>query len=65
RLVPESVQGELFGLLQVARNFGFVVGPILGGLLFDWEPAAPYLFAGIVSVMTAFFIPKARGAQEG
>ena len=56
--VPERHQGELFGVLQIARNFGFVVGPILGGRLFDLAPAAPYLFAGLVSLAAAGFVPR-------
>lgn len=56
--VPDERQGELFGVLQIARNFGFVVGPILGGRLFDLAPAAPYLFAGAVSILAATFVPR-------
>ncbi len=59
RAVPEDRQGELFGLLQIARNFGFVVGPVLGGRLFDLAPAAPYLFAGAVSLAAALAVPRA------
>jgi len=47
-LVPPDRQGEVFGLLQSSRALGFLVGPILGGVLFDWRPAAPYLAAGTV-----------------
>jgi len=47
-LVPPDRQGEVFGLLQSSRAMGFLVGPILGGVLFDWRPAAPYLAAGTV-----------------
>ncbi len=54
RLTPDSRQGELFGLLQGARSLGFVVGPLIGGALFDWQPAAPYLLAGSVCVLAAF-----------
>lgn len=45
---PEERQGEMFGLLQGARSAGFLVGPTLGGLLFDWRPEAPYIAAGAV-----------------
>ena len=57
-VVPSERQGELFGVLQIARNFGFVVGPILGGRLFDLDPIGPYLFAGAVSVLAATFVPR-------
>lgn len=53
RKVSSDRQGELFGLLQSSRSFGFVLGPLLGGALFDWQPSAPYLFAGLVCLSVA------------
>jgi MFS family permease len=50
---PPERQGEMFGLLQGARSAGFLVGPTLGGVLFDWRPEAPYLAAGAVLMLTA------------
>ncbi len=50
---PQPRQGEMFGLLQSTRSLGFLVGPLLGGVLFDWRPEVPYLLAGIVSVGVA------------
>lgn len=50
-VTPEPRQGEMFGLLQSARSFGFLFGPLLGGVLFDWRPASPYLLASTVSVV--------------
>jgi len=64
RLTPDSRQGELFGLLQGARSVGFVVGPVLGGTLFDWHPAAPYLIAGIVCIGAATLVPRVSGVNE-
>lgn len=55
-IVPEERQGELFGLLQSARGIGFVVGPILGGQLFDFSPPMPYYFAGVVCAVSAAII---------
>lgn len=56
-LTPEKRQGELFGLLQAARSLGFLVGPMLGGVLFDWSPAAPYVLAGGVATFAALLVP--------
>jgi MFS family permease len=53
RATPENRQGELFGLLQSARSVGFVVGPVLGGAMFDWRPPAPYMLAGIASAIAS------------
>ncbi|MBS1723403.1 MAG: MFS transporter [Armatimonadetes bacterium] len=56
-LTPESRQGELFGLLQSARSFGFLVGPVLGGRLFDASHASPYLLATAVCLLAALVVP--------
>lgn len=51
--VPAERQGELFGLLQATRSLGFLIGPILGGALFDWRPESPYFLAGVVLAIGA------------
>ena len=57
---PEDRQGELFGLLQGARSVGFAIGPVLGGLLFDVNPRAPYLLAGGVCLAAAILVRVPR-----
>lgn len=52
---PEARQGEMFGLLQAARSAGFIVGPIIGGQLFDVWHEGPYLLAGAVALLAALF----------
>ena len=54
---PSDRQGEMFGLLQMARSTGFLIGPTLGGLLFDWQPAAPYLLAGLALLTASVLAP--------
>lgn len=54
--VDESSQGELFGVLHSARSIGFVFGPVLGGILFDWHPAVPYVFAGFVCLAASAMV---------
>lgn len=63
-MVPEDRHGELFGLLQSARSLGFVIGPILGGRLFDHLPIAPYVFAGGVCVVAALLVPRSQAATS-
>lgn len=58
RLTPDERQGELFGLLQGARAVGFVLGPVLGGWIFDRHPSAPYLLAGAVCLFAASIAPQ-------
>jgi len=70
RVTPEHRQGEMFGLFQSARAFGFIFGPILGGRLFDWSPVAPYWLAGFVAIVVGLSVPvvtrsssETRGGQ--
>ncbi len=58
RLAPADRQGELFGLMQGARSIGFVLGPILGGMMFDWHDGLPYYFAGAVCLLAAFLVRR-------
>lgn len=54
--VSKDRQGELFGVLHSARSIGFAIGPLIGGVLFDWKPIAPYLLAGSVCVITSIIV---------
>lgn len=65
RITPENKQGAMFGLLQSARSIGFIVGPVLGGLMFDWRPAAPYLLAGLVSLAAATVLSVGISSKAG
>lgn len=62
KMTPPTRQGELFGLMQSARSIGFVIGPILGGQLFDLWPPAPYFFAGGICVLAAILVNAQRRA---
>jgi MFS family permease len=62
-LVTVERRGELFGLMQGARSVGFLVGPMLGGMLFDFRPAVPYLLAGAICVVAAALVPGDRHSQ--
>lgn len=56
KAVSEREQGELFGVLQSARSVGFVLGPLVGGALFDWRPESPYFLAGAVCLAAAVLV---------
>ncbi len=62
---PNDRQGELFGLLQATRSAGFLIGPTLGGALFDLSPASPYYVAAGVALAAAILIgvPERRQAS--
>jgi MFS family permease len=66
KMTPESRQGELFGLLQASRSIGFLVGPMIGGVLFDMYIAAPYLLAGVIAILATLLVTRVdiRSAKE-
>ncbi len=63
-ITPEDRQGEVFGLIQSSRSIGFIVGPILGGVLFDLLPALPYYFAAAVAFVAALFVGSPKIAKK-
>jgi MFS family permease len=58
RIVPEDRHGEMFGTLQSARSLGFILGPMLGGAMFDWHHSVPYFFAGGVCVVACLMVSR-------
>jgi MFS family permease len=57
-VTPNRLQGTMFGALQSARSFGFIVGPAVGGAMFDWDMGAPYVMAGGVCLIAAFLATR-------
>jgi len=52
-VTPPEGRAKAYGLIGAAWSAGFVAGPLLGGLLGDWSPRAPFWAAGALSA-TAF-----------
>ncbi len=46
-VVEPHEQGALAGLMGAAASMGFVVGPLLGGYLYQFDPTQPYRVAAI------------------
>jgi DHA1 family multidrug resistance protein-like MFS transporter len=47
RLLPEDVRGAGLGLLMTVEGMGGVIGPLVGGLLWQWStPASPFYLSG-------------------
>lgn len=53
---PDDRQGELFGIMQATRSVGFLLGPTVGGALFDVEPGFPYYLAAGVALVAAVLV---------
>ena len=47
---PEGMSGIFLGTYQAAASMGAFLGPILGGLLYDYRQTAPYWLASVASL---------------
>lgn len=63
-ITPEAQRAQRFGLFHAMFGIGFIIGPILGGLLGDYWVRAPFIAAAIlngVNFALAFFVlPESR-----
>lgn len=69
-LVPEKIRGKLIGTIQAFSNVGAVVGPIFGGLIWDWTAgrtyslpildlpgdSIPFLISAVLGIISAFLV---------
>ncbi|WP_306369185.1 MFS transporter [Nocardiopsis sp. CC223A] len=62
RVTPQDRQGVMFGVSQSVNAGARVVGPVLGGWLFQqFAPSAPYIAAALVLVVAAAAAWALRG----
>ncbi len=58
-LLPEEKRSEGFGMWRVAANLGWLTGPIVGGLLADYNILLIFVLDAVVSVAAAFIVLRA------
>jgi len=63
-ITPEAQRAQRFGLFQAMFGIGFIIGPILGGVLGDLWVRAPFLVAaglnGLNFLVALFILPESR-----
>jgi DHA1 family tetracycline resistance protein-like MFS transporter len=64
-VAPEDERGRWIGIVMAGYGAGFILGPVLGGLLYDWLGyAAPFLASALMAtlalVAAAILIPETR-----
>ena len=47
---PPEERAQNFGLLGMAFGLGFIFGPVLGGVIGEWDTRAPFFAAGILAL---------------
>lgn len=57
-VTPPEKRAQNFGLIGAAFGVGFILGPLLGGVLAGTtgNPAAPFIFAGVLGVLNVISI---------
>ncbi len=67
-ITPEAGRAHRFGLSQAFFGAGFVIGPIIGGMLGDIAPRDPFLAAaalnGINLLLAMFMLPESHRAER-
>lgn len=66
-ITPEEHRAQRFGLLGAVMGVGFIIGPVLGGLLGIWWLRAPFLAAAILNglnlLMALFVLPESHATK--
>merc|ERR1711879_732068 len=52
-LVPEELQGTVFGIQTALLNIGYSLGPIVGGSIYDYTHHLPYALSSIFLCLSA------------
>lgn len=59
---PATERGEVFGVFQSMQSMGRIIGPLMGGFLFQKVAhAAPYFSGGVIMLIAFFLALQLRG----
>ena len=63
--VDPLMKGEALGILTSIMAASMVVGPIIGGALFEIHDGYPYFFGGLLMLISLFVTLQFRKSTEG
>jgi DHA1 family tetracycline resistance protein-like MFS transporter len=55
-VTPPEKRGQTFGLMGAAFGIGFILGPVIGGLIAGFGPRTPFLVAGGLAALNAVWV---------
>lgn len=65
---PPEERAQNFGLMGAAFGLGFILGPVLGGLLGEYGPRVPFFAASVLALCNAVYgfliLPETLPAEE-
>ena len=65
---PPETRAQNFGLVGAAFGVGFMLGPVVGGLLGEYGPRVPFIAAGIISLINVvygyIFLPETLAEEK-
>ncbi|TVX98047.1 MFS transporter [Cohnella terricola] len=68
-VVPEEQRAEVFALMHTAFNVGAAVGPVLGLVMFGWNPSAVFLISAVsfivYGLLVWFKLPESAPFKTG
>jgi DHA1 family tetracycline resistance protein-like MFS transporter len=63
-ITPEEQRAQRFGMFHAMFGIGFIIGPVLGGLLGDYWVRAPFIAAALLNglnfALALFVLPESR-----
>lgn len=67
-VTPPEGRARAYGMIGAAWSAGFVAGPLLGGVLAEWSPRAPFWAAAVLSAAAfaygLFVLPESLPADK-
>lgn len=67
-ITPPEQRARAYGLIGAAFAGGFIAGPLLGGVLGEWSPRAPFWLAGALSALAFLYgwlvLPESLAAEN-
>ncbi|QQR35094.1 Tet(A)/Tet(B)/Tet(C) family tetracycline efflux MFS transporter [Devosia oryziradicis] len=68
-ITPAEQRAQRFGLVGAVMSTGFIIGPVIGGIMGAWWLRSPFLaaslFNGINLCVALFVLPESRQARAG
>lgn len=68
-ITPADQRAQRFGLVGAVMSTGFIIGPVIGGIVGVWWLRAPFLvaalFNGLNLLVALFVLPERRKAEPG